>query len=251
MAKQDGVVKMEGTIGDLSFFKRKGEYHVRKKGGVSGDRIRTDPAFQRTRENQQEFARAMSGGKLVRTALKPLMGRNKFYRMNTRLTRLLVKVLHTDMVSDRGMRLVSNGDISLLNGFELNQQAVLENVFTPKCTVTVDRVAGTLGVSFPAFVPNKAVKQPEDATHLQLTLAGVEIDFDTEEYQTRLEQSANVPLTNDEMPALDLMVTLTENSDKPWLGIVAVEFYQEVNGKFYDLKSSEFNAMKVVVAGKV
>lgn len=251
MAKQEGLVKMEGTVGDLSFYKRKGEYHVRKKGGVSAERIRTDPAFARTRENQKEFARAMSGGKLVKMSLSEVIRRNRFYRLNTRLTRILMKVLRSDMESDRGMRLVSKGDISLLKGFELNQEAVFTNVLTPEATVTIDRVAGTLSVSFPAFVPTDAVGQPEDATHLQVTLAGVEIDFDAEEYQTKLERSANIPLTNEEVPAIELTAALTPDSDKPWLGVLALDFFQEVNGKMYDLKNSAHNAMKMVVAENV
>ena len=33
-------------------------FMVRQKGGVSGDKIATDPAFERTRENMAEFGSA-------------------------------------------------------------------------------------------------------------------------------------------------------------------------------------------------
>lgn len=188
---------------------------------------------------------------LVKMSLSEVIRRNKFYRLHTRLMRFLVKVLHSDSENDRGMRLLSQGDISLLKGFEFNQEALLSHVFTPIGTVTVDRAAGTLAISFPAFVPTDSVHQPDDATHLQITLAGVEIDFDAEEYQTRLERSVNIPLTNEEIPAIELSAALTAGSDKPWLGVLALDFYQEVNGKFYDLNNSAYSAMKMIVAEKV
>jgi hypothetical protein len=60
MARQKGIIKLEGTIGDVSFYKSKDGYLAREKGGVDGDRIKNDPAFQRTRENGSEFGRAGS-----------------------------------------------------------------------------------------------------------------------------------------------------------------------------------------------
>ena len=49
MARQKGIIKLEGTIGDVSFYKSKDGYLAREKGGVDADRIKNDPAFQRTR----------------------------------------------------------------------------------------------------------------------------------------------------------------------------------------------------------
>ena len=51
MARQVGIIKLEGGIGDISFYKTKDGHLARTKGGVDGKRIANDPAFQRTREN--------------------------------------------------------------------------------------------------------------------------------------------------------------------------------------------------------
>ena len=54
MAKQKGIIKLEGTIGDITFYKSTQDGHLaREKGGVSADRIANDPNFQRTRENSR------------------------------------------------------------------------------------------------------------------------------------------------------------------------------------------------------
>ncbi len=49
MAKLKSLIKIEGTLDDLTFYKGKEGFLVRSKGGVSKKRINNDPAFARTR----------------------------------------------------------------------------------------------------------------------------------------------------------------------------------------------------------
>jgi hypothetical protein len=44
MAKQKGIIKLEGTIGDIAFFKSKDGYLAREKGGIAADRMANDIA---------------------------------------------------------------------------------------------------------------------------------------------------------------------------------------------------------------
>lgn len=73
MAKQKGIIKLEGTIGDITFVKTKDGYIAKEKTGLTGERIANDPAFQRTRENGAEFGRAGKAGKMLRTAFRSLL----------------------------------------------------------------------------------------------------------------------------------------------------------------------------------
>ena len=70
MAKQTGIIKLKGTIGGISFYKTSDGHLAREKGGVDKSRIQNDPAFQRTRENGEEFGRAGKGGKVLRNAIR-------------------------------------------------------------------------------------------------------------------------------------------------------------------------------------
>ena len=45
MAKLNGILKIEGTLQDMTFYKSQDGHLVRTKGGVSGQRIANDPAF--------------------------------------------------------------------------------------------------------------------------------------------------------------------------------------------------------------
>src|SRR6187549_3853749 len=57
MSKQSSLIKFTGKMGGISFYKRKdGSHMARQAGGVTKERIMTDPKFARTRENLSEFA---------------------------------------------------------------------------------------------------------------------------------------------------------------------------------------------------
>src|SRR6056297_2780323 len=102
MARQTGIIKLEGTIGDISFYKTKDGHLARTKGGVDGDRIQNDPAFQRTRENGQEFGRAGAACRLLRTSIRQYLKNAADSRVVSRLTREMLKVIKTDGVNERG-----------------------------------------------------------------------------------------------------------------------------------------------------
>jgi len=64
MARQKGIIKLKGTIGDITFYKTSQDGHLAlEKGGIEKSRIESDPAFQRTRENGAEFGRAGKAAK--------------------------------------------------------------------------------------------------------------------------------------------------------------------------------------------
>lgn len=72
MAKTSGIIKIEGTIDDLTFYKKGTSTYVRKKGGVNKERINSDPNFVRTRENNNEFSHNVSQAKMLRMAMGSL-----------------------------------------------------------------------------------------------------------------------------------------------------------------------------------
>ena len=251
MATQKGVIKLEGAVGDLSFYKRKGKYFARSKGGVSGDRIKNDPAFVRTRENQQEFGRACKAGKLLRTSLREAILQSKDSGMTSRLTQTMMKIIRSDGENVRGMRTVSKGDISLLQGFEFNSNARLGSTFQMEYNCVINRTTGDVTVTIPAFVPAVMVAFPSGATHATIVAGASEIDFEAGDFQSKVERSIPFPLNNAEQPEITLSIALTANSDKLLLVILGIEFYQEVNGENYSMKNGAFNAMALIQADHV
>jgi hypothetical protein len=246
MAKQKGIIKLEGSIGDITFFKSKDGYLAREKSGITADRIANDPAFQRTRENGAEFGRAGKAGRILRTAFRSLLQNTTSNGMVGRLTREMMRVIQADVTSARGLRNVIDGEAELLNGFEFNEGGKLGSTFFAPFTATIDRVAGSLGLTVPSFIPINMIASPSGATHYKMIFAGAEIDFENESYVSNENNSGNLPLSNAASLVLNLSSTVTANSVHPLFIVFGIEFYQEVNGTMYSLKNGAFNALQVV-----
>ena len=129
MARQRSIIKLDGTIGGITFYKSKDGYLAREKGGIPAERIRTDPAFQRTRENGAEFGRAGKAGKVLRNSIRQLLQNVNDSRMVSRLTKEMVKVIQMDATNPRGQRNVIDGEAELLIGFDFNANGKLGNTF--------------------------------------------------------------------------------------------------------------------------
>lgn len=142
MAQQKGIIKLDGTIGGITFYKSKDGYLAREKGGVSADKIANAPAFQRTRENGAEFGRAGKAGKVLRTSLRALLQNASDSRMVSRLTTEMLKVVQADAVNPRGERNVIDGEAELLQGFEFNISGKLGTTLYAPFTAAIDRVLG-------------------------------------------------------------------------------------------------------------
>lgn len=246
MARQKSIIKLDGTIGDITFYKSKDGYLAREKGGVPADRIRNDPAFQRTRENGSEFGRAEKSGKVLRNSIRALLQNSSDSRMVSRLTQQMVKVIQMDETNPRGQRNVIDGEAELIQGFDFNINGKLGNTLYVPINATLDRVSGEANVEIDAFTPTVDIAAPGGTTHFKLVSAGMEIDFENETFNTKSSETAILPWDNLQSAAVNLANALTANSTKPLFLVLGVEFYQEVNGEKYPLKNGAFNALQVI-----
>ncbi len=247
MAKQKGIIKLDGTIGGITFYKSTQDgYLAREKGGVSAEKIATDPAFQRTRENGEEFGRAGKAGKLLRNAIRAMLQNASDSRMVSRLTQKMVEVVQADATNPRGQRNVIDGEAELLQGFEFNISGKLGTTLYAPYTSTIDRVAGTLEASIPSFVPLNMIAAPGGTTHFKIVSAGAEIDFESETFVMDSNESAILPWDTTATAVLTLTNAVTANSTKPLFLALGIEFYQQVNGQMYPLKNGAYNALSLV-----
>ncbi|RRJ88065.1 hypothetical protein [Flavobacterium macacae] len=246
MARQKGIIKLKGTIGDITFYKTKDGYIAREKGGIDANRIANDPAFQRTRENGAEFGRAGKAGRLLRTSIRALLLHASDSRMVGRLTKEMIKVIQADQVSDRGLRNVIDGEAELLTGFEFNIRGALRTTLFAPYTAVLDRTAGTAGVTFEPFVPSNMINAPGGTTHFKIHTAGTAIDFEAETFATASSSTALLPWDSVLTGPLDLENALPAASTNVLFLVVGIEFYQEINQQLYPLKNGAFNALSVL-----
>lgn len=246
MAKLKSLIKIEGTMEDLTFYKNADGYFVRTKGGVSKNRIMNDPAFARTRENGEEFGSIAGSGKLLRAALGPMVFRAKDSKLTSRLVKVLGQIKNMDTTSIRGKRNVAEGlndaaAKAMLEGFDFNVRATMSAVMN--AIVLVDVVTGTISIS--SFDPLQQMRSADGATHFSLQAGFLQLDFSTGAYELTQSDEIVYPL----VPGV-ITPVLTPN-EVPTLGgvsmhVLLIEFFQEVNGVRYLLNNGAFNVLNLV-----
>ncbi|NJM80405.1 MAG: hypothetical protein HC854_13765 [Flavobacterium sp.] len=246
MAKANGIIKIEGTVEDLTFYKKDGKNYVRKKGGISKERIENDANFVRTRENNNEFGHSGTSGKVLRLALGNLVFKAKDSKLSSRLLGMMSRVKNLDLVSSRGLRKVGVGlstpeGKQELKGFDFNANAPFQSVFFAPFTLDIS----TGSISIPNFIPAEQLQFPQGATHVSLQSAVLAIDFETEVSELAYSTAVNLPIN-----LTAVSPTLTPSSVPTGTGVqlflITIAFYQEVNGVQYSLKNEAYNVLHIL-----
>ena len=246
MAKLRSIIKIEGTLDDLTFYKGKEGYLIRTKGGVSKSRIEHDPAFARTRENGSEFGMAAASGKLLRRSILDLLSDAKDGLMTSRLTQVMFKVKNADATSARGERNVAVGITTpegqlALKGFDFNIRATMSAVVLSD--IVLNTATGEIVIA--NFTPAFNLGVPEGATHVSLMSGFLNLDFATGDKDLQLSPVSNMPIDN-----TTTTVTLTPAAVPVGSGsacyFLKVAFFQEVNGVQYPLNNGAFNALQLL-----
>lgn len=252
MAKQDSFIKLNGKVGDLSFFKTKDGYQVRTKGGVSAERIKNDPGYQRTRENNAEFAEVSSASKKIRDVLRSMILLTHDPKMATRLTSRVFKMVKVDIVNVRGERKVQPASFVLLKDFNFNEAAPLNNTLFVTAVPTIDRVTGVADLSVPAITPDTHLSKPKGATHFRLTTGAALISMDEEtEVSTLVMASSPYLPINTPVAAAVLSCALPPNSVGAMVLVFGISFYQEVNTVYYTMNNGAYNALCTIAVNAV
>lgn len=246
MAEQDGIIKLKGTIGGITFYKSKDGYLAREKGGINRKRIANDPAFKRTRENGQEFGIAGKYGKFIRNSIRPIVQAASDKRVVSRLLKVLMQIIKTDEINERGNRNPVDGDLELLNGFEFNSMGALASTMYVPFISTLDRTSGEGEIEIPEMTPTEMIAAPTGTTHFKFVSAAAEIDFVRGNSNAVYSSTQEIPWDNNSIPLTTLLNPVNPNSEFPLLQVLGIQFFQQINRVFYPLNNGMFNALAIV-----
>ena len=247
MGRQIGLIKISGKFNDLSFYKSKDGYIVRTKGGASKARIKTDPAFARTRENNQEFAEINHSGKWIRTSFRNITGNESDALVVSRMVKQLSKVIKLDTINLRGSRKVGMGlstieGKKLLKGFNFNKESLLSKVL--KSSYQVDSASGV--VRIPDFIPQQDLVFPASATHCRIESSWSEIDFASGVIHSSISPAVSLVLDQTKISVV-LIPALTPTGTGILFVVLKLSFFQEINGQVYSLNNGTLNAIEIVL----
>jgi hypothetical protein len=247
MARQKGTHKIEGSIGDVTYYKDQDGYKAKAKTELPKNRILTDPNFELTRQNGSEFGRTGKAVKMMRLAFRSLLQNTADTRMTGRLVQRMHIVLRSDTSSARGERTPMKGDLALLQNFEFNVKSQLSTRLFAPYSIVADRATGLLSVSIPSFIPINKIVFPPGATHCRIISSGAAIDFDNGTFDVEDEgQIAELKLDGNATQPITLQSTIAPNSTLPIFMVLGIEFLQELNGTLYTMRNGGFNALTLV-----
>lgn len=264
MAKQTGLVRYNGTIGNVRHFKIKGLAgdFAGLVGGPTTEQVMSDAVFERTRENMNEFGGSAKAGKSVRVALSQIIKQMSDPQMTGRLTAVMKKINLEDQTEARGYRaILISTQRQYLEGFAFNKNLSLDGIFNAPYTFshTTERDEGTVTVA--PFNPANLINAPAGATHFRLinALACVSdfaynsttgtyepIDAASNEL-AEVQYSDYIDLFAPVAAPIAITSTLpgtpTITGDASVLFCLGIEFYQQVGTSYYLFNSG--NALKV------
>lgn len=194
--------------------------------------------------NGSEFGAAATAGKLLRDAVRTLMLTAADNRVTARITQLMTIIKNYDTTSLRGERTVgiaAPGATDELKNFDFNISAVLSSILYKP--YEVDTATGVITIA--GLVPINDIAAPTGATHVTLRGAWAKVDFTAGTSNVEYTNAQNLPVDG-----TSASVTLTPAAVPTGSGtsmfLLAVEFFQEVNGVQYTLKNGAYNALSIV-----
>jgi hypothetical protein len=158
----------------------------------------------------------------------------------------MVKVIQADLINERGLRNVIDGEAELLTGFEFNIRGKLGTSLFAPFVGAIDRVTGEITVDLAPFIPTNMIAAPSGTTHYKIISAGAEIDFEAEAFVVANSETAILPWDAFATVAIAQVNMVTPASTKPLFLALGVEFYQQVNGQMYPLKNGAYNPLSLV-----
>lgn len=241
-----GLIKFEGTLDDLTFYKSADGHLVRTKGGVSKNRIMNDPAFVRTRENGVEFGSIAGSGKLLRNSMGSLLVKAKDGKLTSRLVKVMGQIKNMDTSSVRGSRNVAQGLMDgnaklLLEGFDFNARAPLGTVLN--AAISVAPATGEVTI-FP-FNPMEQMRIAAGATHFSLQVGFLNLDFESGLSDLTLSIEEIYPLVQGVISPV-LLPSAAATGTGVNFHVLLIEFFQEVNGINYILNNGAYNVLNIL-----
>jgi len=246
MNKQSGPIKIQATINDLTYYKRKGEYLVKSKSSVSSKRLKYSPEYAALRQHQQDFGLASTGGKLIRLAFAPLIAPVADFNCVSRLTANVLKVLQSVQANPSGKRNILDGDLNMLKGFEFNAQCGLSQVLRKSIKLTANAGNVSVSIEIPEFVPSRHLKSPQVSSHFQMILGMAATDFNNASYQSAFAETAQMPVKSSLGNTLSITCALGEMTSDPVLIVVGMRFSQLNSVVYEPVLNSGYQALSIV-----
>lgn len=212
MAFQKGNIKLEGNIGDLNFYKRGDEYHVRQKASKKSKNEISNLAA-RSKENAQEFGRVSSFAKNLRYAFHNATGQHYelFYESSNlnRLVKRLNLILKADEINERGKRNILPANLMLLKNFSFNKNSSLKDSLLLPVSIDYNKNQGNVSTTISNFNPEFHLDIPKETSSFMVHLAVFKINDQNMDFAVQYTHSELLSV-HQPLPSINLTCQIDE-----------------------------------------
>ena len=163
MARVKLLDQLNGSIGKLSFYTRKGsdQVFVRTKGGATKDQIKRRPEFANVRKNNKEFGGCSKMSKAIRMAFFGIHHVADF-NLAPALCSLMKRVQATDSLGVHGERAIFlSKHKQYLVGYDFNRINRFDSVLRIPLNWKIDRENTSAIISIPTFACSMGLSMPD------------------------------------------------------------------------------------------
>lgn len=245
MAKAKGIIQLEGTIGGINYYMRKGQLVARNAGGgFNGEAIKNDPGMVKVRQNGSEFGGVSKMVKAFKMGIAPLLFSNPFPELHGRLMRLFTSIKNEDLVSERGTRTFEVG----LDG--VNGRRLMTGFRIPEDVTMFEKLSSKVRFDWQTATLQFCAKKEELFT-LTKKVAAVSIQvgvlkLGSDEAGCVLTLSEVVFVATEEALPAQITVPLTHEVTERSLAIVSMHLYERIAGKLQPMPLKKAFTMEVV-----
>lgn len=237
MARQKGLIQLEGTIGGVNFYIRKGVALARQSGGgFNGKAIKTKASMVRVRENGSEFGAVSKFKKMLRISIHDHLFYCKETTLHGRMMSMLQEIKAMDLNSERGSRKVWKGleteiGYKLMTSFLFTPKQNLSNLFGGLPTVANlggSCIFNNLKLAHTCF--------SKTATHLRMSYLVVDYDANNLEFKRYDAVPVTFSKTDEAAALIDFQIADLPPTFELRMSFLAVQFYQRSSGNLVELK---------------
>ncbi|RLJ72652.1 hypothetical protein [Pedobacter alluvionis] len=218
MASQNGIIKINGQLGDLVFYKRGNTDVVRQK---AVHKQQTEAS----KKSSRDFGTASRNAAYIRKAFAPLVKLYDYGDLLNRLNKRFIEIFKTIPAEQAGNKKLIDGDIPLLKGFEFNSSKALEKLWLRETVLCIEP-DGLVKLILPECKLKSLLKPHPKATEARLQVMGFHFELDDQGgYEIIEVNDLVIPLSNSLFSKTALALHLDHNGDKALIFAMGISFF--------------------------
>ncbi|MEP7109741.1 MAG: hypothetical protein ABI760_17225 [Ferruginibacter sp.] len=239
MAFQRSIFKLFGKLGDKVFYRRKGKYLAR------GESKKKYKRSEGSKQSSKEFGSASTAGRLLRKGFAKYVKRFADNEFIDRLTSKFIRIVNSGPIALKGSRHVTDGDVALLKGMEMNSYTSLDNLlkFKPKTRI---EAPDKIYIELPEFMIQNAFNAPLKGMVVVLEFMCCVFDFPGKWGEKIWLEDIVLPLKDGRCPNATLELPMDGAEGKVLVICMGIYFRDSDNRQILNRKSKAAKLLDAV-----